>query len=196
MPKVTEEHRAARRQQIAQAALRCFARNGFAATSMADIIAESGLSAGAIYGHDKSKDELIALAVSEILDARFLEVAQIRAQEPLPSPGEIVRLLVTGILEQVREAQLLVQVWGQVPVNPALGTLASGVGGRIRTMFADYLAQWFARDHAAEQARALGERYASLYVGIVQGYMTQTVLFADFDGDAYLDAVAAIRLTD
>ena len=196
MPKVTEEHRAARRQQIAQAALRCFARNGFAATSMADIIAESGLSAGAIYGHYKSKDELIALAVSEILDARFLEVAQIRAQEPLPSPGEIVRLLVTGILEQVREAQLLVQVWGQVPVNPALRTLASGVGGRIRTMFADYLAQWFARDHAAEQARALGERYASLYVGIVQGYMTQTVLFADFDGDAYLDAVAAIRLTD
>lgn len=194
MPKVTEEHRAARRQQIAQAALRCFARNGFAATSMADIIAESGLSAGAIYGHYKSKDELIALAVSEILDARFLEVAEVRAREPLPAPGEIVRMLVTGILAQVGEVQLLIQVWGQVPINPALRTLASGVGGRIRTMFADYLTQWFSRDHSPAEARALGERYCSLYVGIVQGFMTQTVLFDDFDGDAYLDAVSAIRL--
>ncbi|WP_348788377.1 TetR/AcrR family transcriptional regulator [Leifsonia sp. NPDC080035] len=194
MPKVTEEHRVARKHQIARAALRCFARNGFAATSMADIIAESGLSAGAIYGHYKSKDELIALAVSEILDARFLEVAEIRAQDPLPAPGEVVRTLVTGILTQIGEVQLLIQVWGQVPINPELRTMAAAVGGRVRTMFADYLTQWFGRDRSPAEARALGERYCSLYVGIVQGFMTQTVLFEDFDGDAYLDAVSAIHL--
>ena len=56
MPKVSEEYRTARRSEIARAALRCFARKGFDATSMADIIAESGLSAGAIYGHYKSKN--------------------------------------------------------------------------------------------------------------------------------------------
>ena len=50
MPKVSEQHREARRDQIVDAALRCFSRKGFQRTSMADIIAESGLSAGAIYG--------------------------------------------------------------------------------------------------------------------------------------------------
>ena len=51
MPKVTDEYRIAKREEIADAALRAFRRKGFQGASMADIIAESGLSAGAIYGH-------------------------------------------------------------------------------------------------------------------------------------------------
>lgn len=194
MPKVTEAHRTARRRQIAEAALRCFARNGFAATSMADIIAESGLSAGAIYSHYSSKDQLIELAVSELLDARFLEVAAAQTQEPLPPPGAIVRMLVTGILNQFGELQLLVQVWGQVPINPALRRMASSVGTRVRGMFTEYLTTWYGRDHSLDEARALAERYAVLYMGIVQGYVTQTVLFEDFDGEVYLSAVGEIAL--
>lgn len=206
MPKVTEEHRTARRHEIAQAALRCFARNGFAATSMADIIAESGLSAGAIYGHYASKDELIELTASEILDARFLEVAEARTRHPLPAPGEIVRLLVTGLMEHIGDVQLLVQVWGQVPINPRLRTMSSAIGERIRTMFTDYLTDWYTQTGqavpsgepgstgAAEAARALAERHAPLYMGIVQGYVTQTVLFDGFDGPAYLEAVESLSL--
>lgn len=198
MPKVTEEYRTARRHEIAQAALRCFARNGFAATSMADIIAESGLSAGAIYGHYTSKDELIELAASEILDARFLEVAEARTRQPLPAPGQIVRLLVTGLMSHIGDIQLLVQVWGQVPINPRLRELSSGIGTRIRTMFTDYLTEWYGqpvpgeRIRTAEEARALAELRAPLYMGIVQGYVTQTVLFDGFDPTAYLDVVETI----
>lgn len=194
MPKVTEEHRAARRHQIAQAALRCFARTGFQATSMADIIAESGLSAGAIYGHYKSKDELIELAVSEVLDARFLEVAEARRRDPLPRPADVVRMLVSGLVQQIGDLQLLVQVWGQVPINPALRSTAARIGRRVQQMFADYLAEWYARssglDPAAAEAR--GERFAPLYVGVVQGYVVQSVLFEGFDPEGYLEAVATI----
>ena len=49
MPKVSEEHRAARRRQILDAAARCFARDGFHRTSMQDIVRESGISAGLVY---------------------------------------------------------------------------------------------------------------------------------------------------
>ena len=49
MPKVSDAHRAARRRQILDAARRRFVRNGFHATSMQDIFAEAGLSAGAVY---------------------------------------------------------------------------------------------------------------------------------------------------
>ena len=194
MPKVSEEYRTARRHEIAQAALRCFARNGFAATSMADIIAESGLSAGAIYGHFASKDELMELTASEILDARFLEVAEARTQHPLPAPGAIVRMLVTGLMSHIMDIQLLVQVWGQVPVNPRLKQMSSEIGGRIRAMFTGYLTDWHAQTMPVEEARALAERQAPVYMGLVQGYVTQTVLFDGFDGEGYLDAVETLSL--
>ncbi|MEY9952900.1 TetR/AcrR family transcriptional regulator [Leifsonia sp. EB34] len=196
MPKVTEEYRSARRHEIAQAALRCFARNGFAATSMADIIAESGLSAGAIYGHFSSKDELMELTASEILDARFQEVEEARAQQPLPTPGEIVRLLVTGLMTHLPDIQLLVQVWGQVPINPRLKQISSEIGSRIRAMFAGYLTDWHTQTLPVEEARALAERQAPVYMGLVQGYVTQTVLFDGFDGEAYLAVVASMSLAD
>ncbi|MFE4949858.1 TetR/AcrR family transcriptional regulator [Leifsonia sp. NPDC056665] len=200
MPKVSEEYRVARRHEIAQAALRCFARNGFAATSMADIIAESGLSAGAIYGHFTSKDELMELTASEILDARFLEVAEARTQQPLPAPGEIVRLLVTGLMTHIVDIQLLVQVWGQVPINPRLRQMSSDIGGRIRAMFVGYLTDWHARTVPGKQtlrldeAHALAERQAPVYIGLVQGYVTQTVLFDGFDGEGYLEVVESLAL--
>jgi AcrR family transcriptional regulator len=196
MPKVTEEHKNARREQITRAALRCFARSGFAATSMADIIEESGLSAGAIYGHYKSKDELIRLAVAEIMDARFFDIAAARESDPVPSPGAVVRLLVSGLTAQVGELQLLLQVWGQVPINPELRTLAAEIGERITGMLREYLTHWYASGLGVphERAAALAQRHVSLYVGLVHGYVTQSSLFTGFDGETYLSAIDEIAL--
>src|SRR5512141_1828028 len=59
MPKVTEEYADTRRRQIIDAAYRCFARKGFHQTTMRDIYAETGLSAGAVYNYFKSKEEII-----------------------------------------------------------------------------------------------------------------------------------------
>lgn len=191
MPKVTDEHRAARRHQIVMAALRCFARTGFQQTSMADIIAESGLSAGAIYGHYKSKEELVELAVSEILDARFVDLAEARRRQPPPSPAQLVRILVEGLAAQIGDLQLLLQVWGQVPINAKLKTLAGDIGTRIRGTFADYLAEYYGRvlEAPAEAAASAAASDAPLYVGLVQGYVVQSVLFTDFDRKGYLESV-------
>ena len=46
MPLANEQRRAARRAEILAAACRCFARDRFHATSMAEIVAEACLSAG------------------------------------------------------------------------------------------------------------------------------------------------------
>ncbi|MBX3104032.1 MAG: TetR family transcriptional regulator [Cryobacterium sp.] len=51
MPKLTEGRRQARRDQISDAALRCFSVRGVERTSIAEITKESGLSAGSIYVH-------------------------------------------------------------------------------------------------------------------------------------------------
>ena len=49
MPKIAEETRAARRDQIVAAALACFARTGYHATTMADVAAQAGVSKGTPY---------------------------------------------------------------------------------------------------------------------------------------------------
>ena len=51
MPKVTEAHLEARRQQIVNAAFACFSLNGFHQSTMQDICQEAHLSPGAVYRH-------------------------------------------------------------------------------------------------------------------------------------------------
>src|SRR3954471_22731131 len=70
MPKVSEAHLAARRDQILAAAARCFARDGFHRTSMQDIVRESGISAGLVYRYFAGKDDVIAAIVTEWHDQR------------------------------------------------------------------------------------------------------------------------------
>ena len=65
MPKVSDDYRASRRQQILDAAVECFARQGFHRTSMQDIFDESGLSAGAVYGYFAGKDDIVAAVADE-----------------------------------------------------------------------------------------------------------------------------------
>lgn len=64
MPKISAAHEQQRRAQILAAAMVCFARQGYHATSMDDVVRESGLSVGAIYSYFPSKEELF-LALSD-----------------------------------------------------------------------------------------------------------------------------------
>jgi AcrR family transcriptional regulator len=81
LPKVTQEHEHRRREQILSAAMECFARNGYRATSIEDIVHESGLSVGAIYSYFASKDELF-LALAEKHTAESLEAFRTIYERP------------------------------------------------------------------------------------------------------------------
>lgn len=192
MPKVTAEHRDLRRREIAQAALRLFARKGFQATSVADIIAESGLSAGAIYGNYKNKDELVQVAITELLDFHVATLRDDSRAAAPRSPGEMVEAVVRGIAGEVADVGILVQVWGQASLDAQMREATTRVAERLGELFADYLADWYElalrlpRDEAEAEARA----NASLYVGIMQGYVVQSTIVAEFDGPAYLAAVS------
>jgi TetR/AcrR family transcriptional regulator, transcriptional repressor for nem operon len=55
------------RQTILDAAARAFRANGIQATSLADLMAEAGLSHGGFYRHFNSKDQLVAQACASSL---------------------------------------------------------------------------------------------------------------------------------
>lgn len=63
MPRISQEQMDSRRQEILEAALRCFARKGFHQTTMRDIFEEVGLSAGAVYSYFDNKKSLIEAVV-------------------------------------------------------------------------------------------------------------------------------------
>jgi AcrR family transcriptional regulator len=58
VPKISEERRTERREQILEAARRCFAENGFEGATVARLEQATGLSRGAIFNYFSSKDAL------------------------------------------------------------------------------------------------------------------------------------------
>src|SRR5690554_4518854 len=90
MPRVSAEHRAARREQILAAAMRCVAEEGFHKTTMAHVIKASGLSAGAVYGYFRGKDEIIAAIAEHALGIVGHALDDVLAQEATPSLADVL----------------------------------------------------------------------------------------------------------
>ena len=191
MPKVTDEYRASRREEITAAAMRAFHRKGFQATSMADIIAESGLSAGAIYGHFRSKNEIIFEVATKVISARLGEVEELAARDPMPAPGSLIRVLMGGMLHDLGRPAMLVQVWGEAMTDPLVRDLANQVMARLRTVYSDYIALWHERQNglAPAAAHALAEEQVALFLASAQGFIIQSALFDDFDSGAFLTTI-------
>lgn len=68
MPPPRTDVSAERRTQIIEAAMACFTRKGYTNTTMDDIVAESGLSKGAIYWYFHSKDDLFTTAMTSLFE--------------------------------------------------------------------------------------------------------------------------------
>ena len=96
MPRITEERREARREQVLEAARACLQEHGLEAVSMEMIIARSGLSTGAVYGYFKGKDEIINAVVTDGTAAMGRQILPLlRDPEPPPLPEFVARLLRT-----------------------------------------------------------------------------------------------------
>ncbi|MET9255024.1 TetR/AcrR family transcriptional regulator [Streptomyces sp. NPDC048182] len=196
MPRVTQAHREARRRQILDAARLCFIRNGFHATSMQDILGESGLSAGAVYGYFSGKDEIIAAIAAYALDdlARAFEEA-LPSGEPRSLPETLDRLLATveRLHAEQDVARLVLTVWGESLRAPALAAVGVEMFGRLRELLS--------RSVAEQQARGLlppelsPEGAAAVLMGTVQGFVLQTALLPDAAPDAFRAQLRAL-LTD
>ena len=192
MPRVTEEYRASKREEIADAAMRAFHRKGFQATSMADIIAESGLSAGAIYGHFKSKNEIILEVATKVIGARLGEMEEFATRVPLPPPALLVRLLMGGMMHDMGgRPAMLVQVWGESMTDPSVHELANNVMSRLRAVYTDYIALWHERQNGLSpaDAHALAADQVVLFLASAQGFIIQSALFDDFDSEAFLTSI-------
>ncbi len=123
MPKVSEEHLKARRQQILDAAATCFARQGFHQTTMDDICRQADLSLGAIYRYFESKEALI-IAIGEEYHRRSLEVVEAFTQQS--GDQMMVEKLIGLFINALDDGHMLAletEVWAEGLRNPEIREL-------------------------------------------------------------------------
>lgn len=193
MPRVSATYRLERREQILAAAARCFARSGFHMTSMDDVIAEAGLSAGAVYGYYKGKDELIEAAAG-----RAMELVGAALDEAVARAGSPAELLaaVLGTMHGLQErfgfdpSRIAVQAWGESVRNPVVHARLREAYGGIRDRIGGAVRRW--QDAGALPADADPDAVAQLLFGLIPGYIVQHQLLGDVHPDRYAAALRAL----
>ncbi|MEV7346734.1 TetR/AcrR family transcriptional regulator [Streptomyces sp. NPDC093544] len=184
MARVSQEHLDARRRQILDGAAVCFARNGFHATSMQDVLKEVDLSAGAVYRYFSGKEELIGAIVTEVLDEVRETFEEGARQSPPPPPDVLVGWVMTKMLHKepglAQEGEsilprLIIQVWAETLRNDHLSTVinegyAKVRGGWIKVVEA-YQDAGMMRDDVSPDS------VARTMIALAQGFMAQMALF-------------------
>ncbi len=193
MPKVTVAYRDVRRQQIIDAAYRCFARKGFHQSTMRDIYAEAHLSPGAIYHYFNSKEDIIE--ASFIFDhQRSLPVLERAIDDPNPlvAIDHIMDFFFAGLKSAAALGanRVNIQGWGEALVNPRLFTPLSQSFHDIRELLGRLIrgGQAAGAIDPGINPEAAGEVLLSSYLGL---YL-QKALIPEMDVEEYKDVVMAL----
>ncbi|REE99268.1 TetR/AcrR family transcriptional regulator [Thermomonospora umbrina] len=184
MPRVSEEHLERRRRQVLDAARVCFARRGFHETSMQDIFAESGMSAGAVYRYFKSKGDLVEAIAADTIIRVAASMASIVAENPLPELDEVVGRICDLLVAQysVDDAdalRLAPQAWALALYDPEVGVIVLDAMTRIRQVWLTYAERL--RDVGRLPADADLTAVSKALFGLLPGFILQRVLLKDVD---------------
>lgn len=126
MPKLKPDTQRARREHILDAALSCFARGGFHATTMQSICREAGISPGALYVYFDSKEALIA-GLCERDRAEFAE----RFAKLATAPNFLEALAAIGehylVDESAEKQRFVVEMGVEATRNPHIAEIFMSV---------------------------------------------------------------------
>jgi AcrR family transcriptional regulator len=193
MPRVSQSYLEARRRQIMDAAITCFAREGFHRATMQDIVAETGLSAGAIYRYFPSKEDIVAAIAAEHHAAEAAALAQ------AGSGGDVAAALrhLVGVSlgrladpAEQRWRRVTVQVWGEALRNDrVLGIVRGGLDEPVQILAG--LFRRGQRDGSLPPALD-PDGAARVCASIFQGLVLQQAWDPGLDVEAYITAVLAL----
>ncbi len=197
MPRITPEHREAKRAEIVAAARRCFSRDGFHQTSMPDIAAAAGVSAGAPYRYFASKEEIILAIAGDAFRLIFEPVERLAAGSGVTSVADLVAASLEALsAETVTDAagravpveELLrcaVQTWSELLRNDAVRARAVEGFESVRRGIAEALRRGQAAGTVPPAVRP--EHGARVVMGLLHGFLLQRVAFDLTDTSGFTD---------
>lgn len=196
MPKVAEQRRVARRDQIVAAALVCFARSGYHATTMADVAAQAGVSKGTPYLYFSTKEALfIALheewdcGVADEVNAAIAELPEAHRRSPRRVLGAVAAAVAGHVLEHPEACRVLMEVRAMAAHEPAIAAAVQTSDTRSHEQLKGLIAAGVeAGEWPASTDPALAAR---LFTAGLYGLMAQWHLAPDsFSWDAAASALA------
>src|SRR5215212_7583376 len=121
------DHKAPR-ERILAAAEDCFARSGFARTSMDEIAVCAGTAVGNLYRYFPSKSAIVVHLAQQILDEIEAEL------DGVTSLADFLAALEQMMLAQLssRRAALLMEIWTEASRNEAMRQICCGMEERLR----------------------------------------------------------------
>jgi AcrR family transcriptional regulator len=195
MPKVTDEHRAARREQILLAASRCVAREGFHKTTMADVIAEAGLSAGAVYGYFKSKNDIIRAIAERSIGEVGTMLRDLAAREepvhPVDAVGVFLRQMAVLSAQSGGDLPKVgVQAWAEAVRDPEVHALAKEKMGGVRTALEDVVRR--AQRDGTMAATADPRAVAQVLFALLPGFVLEALVLEDVTPQSYVEGLRGL----
>lgn len=174
MPKISDERKQARRDQILAAAWRCFARSGIHGTPMEEIIREAKLSAGAVYLYYKSKDDLILAAVSTYMgELRRLLLPILSKEDALP-PAAFAREITAAIVSHTQQKGLdlngiILMCWSEAQSNAKVKKVIAGFQLKYREALTVVVGQWQKRGDLSSGGKTeeIGKALLSFFLGVI-----------------------------
>ena len=179
MPKVSQEYRDERRAHILAAARRCFVRDGFHGTSMQDLVAEAGMSSGAVYRYFPSKDAIIEAIAAQNLD-QVVGVVRDSLDRGL-GVGEAMASVLDYVAHRHAEddfAAVALMVWSEALRNPVLASrLRESNEAAIKLLSAQAQAAGrHDRTPAASRHDPAPAAQADLLLCLLPGYLMQLAI--------------------
>ncbi|MEY2422012.1 MAG: hypothetical protein QOI95_2079 [Acidimicrobiaceae bacterium] len=193
MPKVSDAHQQARRQQILSGAAACFARDGFHRTTMPDIFRETGLSPGAVYRYFNGKEQIVEAIAEERRagEAFLLDVAfegQTDLREALSAfLGPLLRWLAAPDEQAYRRVGI--QVWAEALRNERILEIVRRAMTQ-RAVAVDLMRAAQADGHLSAELDP--DALARVIIAMIQGFILQQSWEPDLDANSYIKAVESI----
>ncbi|MPZ60248.1 MAG: TetR family transcriptional regulator [Propionibacteriales bacterium] len=195
MPKVTEEHRAARREQIISAARKCVLRKGFHQASMADVIAESGLSAGAVYRYFKGKEQILESIADQSIGRVEDMLLELLADGAAPHPADVIETMLEWIVEHADDEEgdftvIAVQAWGEAVRGGKVLDIVMPKIRQIRELWIEIARRWQAAGHLPADADP--QHVGQALMGLFPGFIVQRLLVGDVTPRSYANGLRAL----
>lgn len=177
-----------RRRQIMDAGIACFRRRGFHQTSMQEICAEAGISAGALYRYFASKTDIIAAIAEELHaegDTAFLNAAQeigfLKALEQ--TAADAYQRFSAG------DGALFADVVAESIRDEAISSSLKAIAERSASLLAQAITSAQARGEVDRRLDPLST--AHILAALIEGIALRHAFLRDADADA---AAAEFRL--
>lgn len=178
-PKVSDAHKENRREQILEAAGRCFARKGYTETTMQEIFREAELSAGAVYNYFPSKLEIYMALMEHNLevDLRRCRAVMAQAADAWSKLRSLTELYMGDFASPEQAEFFRLYLTEFVPssfVHPELKAPLQRRNDQIHALFCEILKEGIA---SGEFRPLAGEAVAALIIAAGDGVRLHTLTF-------------------